>query len=199
MKAVHTFVATRSLAQVHAHGAIICAVLAALMVGIAIPAVARRAERQGLRNAVDAADMRLQRTHAQVEETRREMARTRAKLEALTLDQPALALFDRRLVDVSAIAADCGLLVDAVEPGSPAKRSDGQTFTSISLSGRGPYPNIVAYVHQLRTAAPDLTVETAQLSKSADGGCVFRLSLNWWSPPANASRPLPSVAAGSVQ
>lgn len=195
MKTLHSIVAARSVRQIHAHGAIACAVIVAVTSAIVIPALSRRSERLALGAAVKAAESQLDRTRAQVEEFRRETGRIVTTLNAPGAD-PAIATIDRRLLDISSIAGECGLMVDAVEPATSAKGADGTMKSGVTVSGRGAYPRVATYLSRLREAAPDLTVETAQFSAAAEGGCLFHLTLNWWNPPAKASPQ--SVAGGEL-
>lgn len=196
MNRLHRFVATRSVAQIHAQGAIVCALVAGLIVAAGLPALSRHSDTVAMRAAVEAAETRLQRTRAQIDESKREMATLTERLGQAAATGSSSATLDRRLLDVSSVATEFGLLVDTVEPGTVTKRADGDV-TPLVVSGRGDYPNIVAYLARIRAAAPDLTVETAQVTATAENSCAFRLTLNWFSPPAAAARVFASIDGGN--
>lgn len=193
MKRLHQLVKTRAVGQIHGYGALACVIAGAALIGAAIPALSQRADRIALHLAVEAADAKLQRTRSQTDKSRKEIAALSAKLQEST---GMSATLDRRLLDVSSVAAEFGLQIDSVEPGASVKAADGGSVAGLAVSGRGSYPQVIAYMARLRETAPDLIVQTAQLSSAIDGGCVFQLALNWSSPPANAARQVASVDPG---
>lgn len=186
---------TRTQSTLHAAGGAAMGITALALVAFAWPALDRRSERLTLRTAVEAADQRLQQTREQLSAARREVGELAARLNASPATSATISL-DRRLLDVSSVAGELNVFLDSVEPGAVVRRAGGATVTTVAATGRGAYPRVAAFIHQLRERAPDMTVETMQLTSSADGSCAFRLSMSWWTPPVGTSRPLVASNGG---
>ena len=195
MTLLHQLVGRRNQSQIHTAGAVSIALVLVLLIVVAVPAWSHRTHRLELRTAVQAAEARLQRTRSQMEQSRREAAALVAKVAAADAASPVSDTLDQRLLDISSVATKLGLQIDSVEPGSPTKRPDGDVVTTVAATGHGTYSRTVAFIQQLRADAPDLTIETIQLNAAMERGCSFRVSLNWWSPPATAARPM-TLAGG---
>ena len=92
--------------------------------------------------------------------------------------QPPSQINDR-LSDLSTIAGDCGLVVEAIEPGEtlPSVR---YSTVPIRINGRGTYPQFVQFIHALRAKLPDTSVTDVNLSGGGtDISANFTINVLW--------------------
>jgi len=89
-----------------------------------------------------------------------------------------------RLSSVSTLAADHGLIVEAIEPG---ETSSAQRFSTIPIriTGRGTYPQLAKFIHALRSELPDISVTDISISGGGTGvAATVSLNLLWYAGPA---------------
>lgn len=196
MKFIHQLATKHTQSQLHTLGAASIGVLMLIGVGLAAPAWARRNQMDAMRASLGAAEARLQRTHDSVDQARRETTALQAKLDTAASTFTGRQTLDQRLVDVSSIASEFGLVVDSVEPGSTVKKPEGELATAINASGRGPYPAVLAFVHRLRERAPDVTLDSVEFSATSDRQCTFHLAMSWWAAPVTTFARPTAVAGG---
>jgi hypothetical protein len=178
---------TPGLWQVYGIGLIVCAGLsaAAYLFGVQ-PALAAReadeayaADLQGRRqNAVDLAAT-LTAARQKLEQTRREVAGLKLRLE------PAAGV-NQRLARLADLATAAGLEINEVQPGA-ATDSPHYQVVPIRISGTGTYPACAQFLHQLRVKFPDTaarSVEVANPSPTRDHTAgTFRFDLAWYTAP----------------
>ena len=90
-----------------------------------------------------------------------------------------------RIAMVADLAKACGLKLDIVLPGLPAKGKRFETVP-IHLTGTGNYRTCVTMLHRLRQKFPDTTVTSLNLSSDpADPKAVARFSIDllWHAAP----------------
>ena len=90
-----------------------------------------------------------------------------------------------RIARVADLAKSCGLKLDVVLPGLPAKGKRFETVP-IHLAGTGNYRTCVAMLHKLRQKFPDTTVTSLDLSSDpADPKSLARFSIDllWHAAP----------------
>jgi len=90
-----------------------------------------------------------------------------------------------RLTAIIALATECGLVPDGIEP---QRQSAEPLFTTIALrlSGRGSYPNCVRFLEKLRRDMPHNTIAGIELSAAPSGNdaeVAFNLQLIWHAAP----------------
>jgi Tfp pilus assembly protein PilO len=90
-----------------------------------------------------------------------------------------------RLTAIIALATECGLVPDGIEP---QRQSAEPLFTTIALrlSARGSYPNCVRFLEKLRRDMPHNTIAGIELSAAPSGKdaeVAFNLQLIWHAAP----------------
>ena len=113
-----------------------------------------------------------------------------AQARELKLQTPS-AINDRLSV-LSTMAADKGLLVEAVEPGDASAAVRYSTIP-IRISGRGRYPQFVTFIHAIRAELPDTSITDLSMSGGGTGAASFTLNLLWYAAP------VPAVAKNELQ
>jgi Tfp pilus assembly protein PilO len=112
--------------------------------------------------------------------------------QAKELKLQATSAINDRLSALSSLAAEKGLLVEAVEPGEAATATRYSTIP-IRINGRGTYPQFVTFIHALRTELPDTSITDLTMSGGGTGPASFTLNLLWYAAPAQ------SVAKNEMQ
>ncbi len=112
--------------------------------------------------------------------------------------QPQEKLLDR-LSELSRSAAKMGLTLDETKPGAPSPR-ERFTVVPIHLSGKGAFPGIAAFLHDLRSTCPDTGVVAFNLRgepEQTDKPAMFVLDLAWYAakPAAPVKPPAPPEPA----
>ncbi len=132
------------------------------------------------------ATKRLNATRARIDSVRGAVA----SLISATDAEPNLraVTLDKRVLLISDAASSRGMLIDSVEP----KALAGSSAASITVNARGQYEPIVEWIHELRANAPDLQVQSLQLSAAANDLCSCRLTFNW-SPPVSVRAAVAAV------
>lgn len=79
---------------------------------------------------------------------------------------------------ITFLAERCGLVVSRLRPAEPIK---GASITDVplSMSGECDYQSFHAFLALMRVEAPDVAVESFDLSTESDNGAVFRAKLVW--------------------
>jgi len=96
---------------------------------------------------------------------------------------------NKRILEVTALARECGLKLDVVLPGVPSAGRRYETVP-IHLSGTGNYRTCVDLLHRLRQKFPDTTVTSLDLGADpadAKAGARFSIDLLWHAAPRIAS------------
>ena len=118
-------------------------------------------------------------------ESRRLLMETQARL---ALEGTRLEPLDRlngRLAAMADAAAAGGLEIEELAPGHVAL-TEHEARVPIRLSGRGGYGAVVAFLHRLRTAMPDVSATSVELTSNPhvpQTPARFRLALEWHAAP----------------
>jgi len=171
-------------------GAALCLVATGMFYVIALgpildelkQAAASRAELDAQRAASQSLTRTLARDQAAYRAAQHELAQSPLQLAPVTD-------INKRLLDVTALARDCGLKLDIVLPGTA---TTGQRYETvpIHLSGTGNYGTCVDLLHKLRQKFPDTTVASLDLSADpADtkAAARFTIDLLWHAASTTAS------------
>ncbi len=108
---------------------------------------------------------------------------TEVKLELLPAGQ-----VNRRIAEVSDLAAKSGLKIDDIQSGK-ALAGARYEMVPISVAGTGDYMACLGFLHELRRALPDTGVSALELggNPSEPGGkAQFRFELLWYAAPRSA-------------
>ena len=104
--------------------------------------------------------------------------------------QPARNV-NRRLAELTDLAAGSGLEVSQILPSAPVPGSRFDTVP-IHFRARGGYPTCVAFLCKLTRTFPDTSVESFELAgQPAKPGTAaeFRVQLAWYAAPSAAQQP----------
>ncbi len=96
---------------------------------------------------------------------------------------------NKRILQVTALARECGLKLDVVLPGAPSTGRRYETVP-IHLSGTGNYRTCVDLLHRLRQKFPDTTVTSLDLGADPaepKAGARFSIDLLWHAAPTIAA------------
>ena len=102
--------------------------------------------------------------------------------------QPA-AQINRRIAQVSDLAAKAGLKIDDIAPGT-AVRGAQYDMIPIRLAGQGTYLKCVGFLSRLREALPDTGVSALELwsdPTDPDDAASFRFDFLWHAAPGSSS------------
>ena len=95
---------------------------------------------------------------------------------------------NRRLAEMSRLAAETGLKIDEVQTGAASFGAHYGTVP-IHLAGTGKYRTCVAFLHRMREEFPDTGVASMDLTANAAnpfGPGTFRFGLTWHALPMRA-------------
>ena len=150
------------------------------------PVVAERRENALRRAALDEqmrrateADEVLVALQARLETARIELASDSLRLKPVSSVNTTLA-------EISALAGDCGLKLNEIQPGRAVQGLHYQALP-IQLAGTCTYRNGTLFLHRLRESAADVGVSGLELTGNpADpaGAGAFHLGLQWFAAPS---------------
>jgi Tfp pilus assembly protein PilO len=135
-----------------------------------------------LRSSTQAADKAVALQKARLAEMRADLARQTVPL------QPARNV-NRRLAELTDLAAGAGLEVSEIVPAAAVAGSRFDTVP-IRIRGTGSYPTCAAFLCKLTRAFPDTSVNSFELSGEPDkphAPAAFRVQLAWYATPSAAA------------
>lgn len=122
--------------------------------------------------------------------SRRELVDARFEVTRLPLRLESALVVNHRLARLADLAAESGLRVDELHPGTPQDHPYYQTVP-LRMLGTGTYPQCAAFLHGLRERFPDMGVKGFECSNPRPGGGdttgAFRFELTWYTAPAAAN------------
>lgn len=195
MTRLNPLIARLSRSQIHGTGATMLLLLGVAIALAAVPAWSRWSEQTQLASSVRSAALRANATHARIDALRRDLVSARAAAAGQEARQGTI---DQRLLSVSALATAHHVTLDSVEPGAAPQR-EADVRVPVAVSARGTYPDLLSWLHEIRTTLPDLAIVTAQISTAANGRCSCRLTLNYWiAPTAKSASAVATAGTGST-
>ena len=114
-----------------------------------------------------------------------QLARVQESITEVTLELLPVSQINRRIADISDLAAKAGLKIDDIQPGEPLSAARYE-MVPIQLAGKGSYRTCLSFLRQLRQTLPDTGVSSLELGgdPSTRGGIGdFRFSLLWYAAP----------------
>lgn len=179
------------LAMVHACGVgAIALVAGAGWLLVARPSSAREAERELLIRRLADAEPRLMELERTLSETR---SRTDDAVRRLDESRGRLGGVEnrnQRLTGLTALADECGLRIDRMEP-SEVTREGLYLTMAIRMEGEGAYPACARYLHLLLERFSDVNARAFMLEAvpgEAERPARFGFDLVWYADPAGAPR-----------
>ena len=121
----------------------------------------------------------------QAAELTRELDDTRKALDDTVLHLIPASRVNRRISEMTDLATDSKLRIDGIEPGQAAKGPLCDTVPLL-LSGRGRFPDCVAFLHRINKNFPDISVESLELTgnpANLSSTVEFRIHLLWYASP----------------
>jgi len=173
--------------HVHAIGAVVClAALGAAWFGSIGPAMASRSAAQAQRSAIAAQEAQAEQLRNQVVMFERRLGQAVAEERASPLRLEPISRINRRLSEVSELAAEAGLDVSVVRPGKVVKTSRFEVVP-IELAGHGSYRACATFLHGAHRAFPDMGVAAVQIDRRLEGAEAdgdFSFTLAWYAAPS---------------
>ncbi|MBI1367841.1 MAG: type 4a pilus biogenesis protein PilO [Planctomycetes bacterium] len=120
-------------------------------------------------------------------DSRATLTRMRKKIEDSAIQLQSTAHLNKRLADVTALATECGLQVNEIQPGS-ITRGERYETVPINLAGTGYYSACANFLHRLQAAFPDTGVSAFEMTgKPADPKqpAGFTFNLIWYAAPTS--------------
>ena len=116
---------------------------------------------------------------------KRELATVERTLAASPLRLEPTSAINRRLAQITDLAARCGLKLNEIQPGnvSPGRHYDN---VPLVLSGAGTYGTCAAFLHQMHLSFPDMGVTAFAVGGDPTSGrttAAFRFNLAWFAAP----------------
>jgi len=186
-------------AHVHGIAAALCAVaLAAAWFGSIGPAIASRAAAQAQRAAIAAQDEQADQLRNRVVVLERRLGQVIQEERASPLRLEPISRINRRLSEVSELAAASGLDLSQVKPGQVVRTSRFEVVP-IELAGRGSYRACATFLHGAHEAFPDMGVAKVQIDRrlnSAESDADFAFTLAWYAAPSGRAGQSASVPTG---
>lgn len=142
-----------------------------------------------LRSNVQAADKAIAAQKARLAELRADLARQTVPLQSART-------VNRRLAELTDLAAGAGLEVSEIVPAAAVAGSRFDTVP-IRIRGAGSYPTCAAFLCKLTRAFPDTSVDSFELSgepAKPHALAGFRVQLAWYAAPS-----APAQQAGPAQ
>jgi Tfp pilus assembly protein PilO len=178
--------ASRPLWQIDAVGAATCAALAGVwaLAGLS-PLTEAKAEREraeaSLRQLREECDQ-LARSEGQQD---RELLALRQRLETAPMRLCPVEAVNQRVSDLAALAAEHGLRIDEIKPGSPEA---GKQFVRvpIKMAGAGSYEALAGYLHAINKRFQDTGVARLDLRgepEAMDRPARYSVELTWHALP----------------
>jgi Tfp pilus assembly protein PilO len=132
---------------------------------------------QATRMVADARLIRAQLNHAQIA-----LAKIEIPLQSATA-------VNQRLAELTALAGECGLEVQAVQPGAILS-SQRYALLPIQVSGTGTYRTCTKFLHRLGEKFPDTAMRAFELSANPAEPATpasFNFQLSWYVQPSNSA------------
>ena len=179
MKSMMAYIRRQQPARLHFAGACTLLLIIGLFGALVLPAWSQWDKHREVEFGLEMAWKRLIATRARIDAARKALAAMKpwdaAEVQLLT------ATFDKRVLLISDVASAIGVVIDSVEPKQPTANGPA----TVAVSGRGSYEQINLWMSELRQKAPDLQVQSLQLSPAANDACASRVMFTWSSPPAS--------------
>lgn len=170
--------------QIYTLGALLCvAFTVALFQGVISPTIQRTQRQAALQRDLHARLDKIAMLSGELNSCRRQSAELKQSLSRDGVKLQSMVLVNDRLAKLTALAISDGLALDEVRAGSAADAPTLETLP-IQLSGAGPYPNCVRFLHQLHETFPDTLVKsldtTSAPSATRGTNAAFRFELVWY-------------------
>jgi Tfp pilus assembly protein PilO len=183
--------------HVHLIGGSVCAVLAALAWFTCLgPVLAARSEARAQRIAIAQQQREADELGNQVVQVERLISRARYEEQQSPLRLEAVERINRRLSEVSELAADTGLDVSVIQPGQVRSQPRFE-IVPIRLEGSGTFRKTALFLHAVHATFPDMGVAAVQVTgrpNDAAGVADFALTLVWYAAPGRAQPRTAEVA-----
>ncbi len=110
-----------------------------------------------------------------------ELAKSRELLLGAEVELLPPSKLNERLAAIADLAGRCKIRIDNINPTSV---QNGQLLQIrlLNLTGHGSYPTAYQFMHEVRSALPDMSVRSFTLSAEPDnghGGAAFDMTLTW--------------------
>ncbi|MDH3583144.1 MAG: type 4a pilus biogenesis protein PilO [Phycisphaerae bacterium] len=117
------------------------------------------------------------------------LAKIQQAVKTTAVQLQPVSHLNQRVSEVTALAAECGLKVDKIQPGN-TRRSERFEMVPIQMAGIGSYASAARFLHRLHGTFRDTGLASFQLNASpeaAEGRTTFNLQLTWYAAPRLAS------------
>jgi Tfp pilus assembly protein PilO len=157
----------------------------AVVLGGFFPLARSHAEDVMLREELEGQRDKAAKMDAALAAVRLKLSAAQKTVETCPLHLESASSINRRLTDVSALAAASGLVIDDIRPERAVPGTYSETIP-ISVAGSGSYRTCTLFLNRLRRQMPDTgiaSVELAAVALDATGSGKFRVDLEWHAAP----------------
>jgi len=154
---------------------------AAFWIGVK-PALHSEEDTRRLGSQMQESNQQLEEARSQYRKVRQEINTCRARLAELAIVLDAPDQLAARQDEVSRVFSEAGLSINQLSVGT-VERGDLLDVIPFRLSGSGAFPDVVATMHTIREAFPDMAVTIFQIGSAGGAGgegVGFSFDIAWY-------------------